>query len=201
MNMDSVGDQGAEHGEKEDPMRKTAGLLADSPTRIKSLPPFASLHRIIPLVLLFVAILTSASSASAAITADSSSSFLTNRSTRTITWSHTLGSGNDRALVVAVATNDLIAIKSDIATVRFNNVMMHVAPNSHATAPGPRVLETQFFYLTGDELPAPGTYDVVVQFTRDIGMAAGGSVSLFGVLSGPPVASATNVKPSSPPQS
>jgi hypothetical protein len=139
----------------------------------------------------------SASPASAAITADSSSSFVTNRSARTITWSHTLGSGSDRALVVAVSTNDLVAIKSDIATVRFNNILMHVAPNSHATSPGPRVLETQFFYLTGDELPAPGSYDVVVQFTRDIGMAAGGAVSMFGVLAGPPVAAATNAKPNS----
>src|SRR5262249_2798380 len=78
--------------------------------------------------------------------------------------------------------------------VRSNNVAMHTAPNSHAVALGLRILKTQIFYLTGDELPPPGDYEVSVSFTRRVDLAAGGAVSLFGVQPGAPVAAAANVK-------
>jgi uncharacterized repeat protein (TIGR02543 family) len=96
---------------------------------------------------------------------------------------------------VAVAIDDFIIFNGDIATVKFNNVVMHAAPNSHAVSPGLRILETQIFYLTGDELPPAGSYEVSVSFTRKVDVAAGGAVSLFGVQPGAPVVAATNVKP------
>jgi pectate lyase/pectin methylesterase-like acyl-CoA thioesterase len=143
------------------------------------------------LLLLFCA----ASPASAAITFDSSSSSAVAVGARSITWRHTIGGGPDRALVVAVAIDDFIIFNGDIATVKFNNVVMHAAPNSHAMSPGLRILETQIFYLTGDELPQAGSYEVSVSFTRKVDVAAGGAVSLFGVQPGAPALAATNVKP------
>jgi pectate lyase/pectin methylesterase-like acyl-CoA thioesterase len=136
-----------------------------------------------------------ASPASAAITFDSSSSSAVAVGARSITWRHTIGSGPDRALVVAVAIDDFIIFNGDVATVKFNNVVMHAAANSHAMSPGLRILETQIFYLTGDELPPAGSYEVSVSFTRKVDVAAGGAVSLFGVQPGAPVVAATNVKP------
>jgi uncharacterized repeat protein (TIGR02543 family) len=97
--------------------------------------------------------------------------------------------------VVAVAIDDFIIFNGDVATVKFNNVVMHAAPNSHSVSPGLRILKTQIFYLTGDELPPAGSYEVSVSFTRKVDVAAGGAVSLFGVQPGAPVAAATNVKP------
>lgn len=143
------------------------------------------------LLLLFCA----AQPASAAITFDSSSSSAVAVGARSITWRHTIGGGPDRALVVAVAIDDFIIFNGDVATVKFNNVVMHAAPNSHAMSPGLRILETQIFYLTGDELPPAGSYEVSVSFTRKVDVAAGGAVSLFGVQPGAPAAAATNVKP------
>src|SRR5262249_25981112 len=113
---------------------------------------------------------------------------------RSIAWRHTIGVGSDRALVVTVSTDDLILFNGDIATVTFNNVAMHPASNSHAVSLGLRILETQIFYLTGEELPPAGDKEVPAGFTRRVDLGAGGAVSLFGVQPGPPVAAAANVK-------
>jgi len=134
------------------------------------------------------------SSASAAITFDASSSSAASQNVQSITWKHTIGGGIDRALVVGVSIDDFILFDGDIASVTFNGVPMHTAPNSHAQSLGLLVLETQLFYLTGAELPAPGTYDVVVNLTRKVVLTAGGAVSLFGVQQGAPVAAATKTK-------
>src|SRR5215813_15213771 len=143
------------------------------------------------LLLLFCA----ARPASAAITFDNSSSSAVTTGARSITWTHTIGGGPDRALVVTVAINDFIICNGDRATVKFNNVMMHAAPNSHAVSLGLEILETQIFYLTGDELPPAGSYEVSVSFTSKVDVAAGGAVSLFGVQPGAPALAVTNVKP------
>lgn len=133
--------------------------------------------------------------AHAAITFDNSSSSTAKAEVRSLTWRHTIGAGPDRALVVAVAIDDFIICDGDIATVKFNNVVMHAAPNSHAVALGLRNRETQIFYLTGDELPPAGSYEVSVSFTQKVDVAAGGGVSLFGVKPGAPALAVTNVKP------
>src|SRR5262245_20110001 len=142
---------------------------------------------------LFLLFLFGASSpASAGITFDRSSSSAVALNTHSISWSHTIGNGADRALVVAVSIDDFILFKSEIETVRFNGIAMHAAPNAHAVSWGLLIQETQIFYLTGDELPTPGSYEIAVNFTGKIDIAAGGAVSLFGVQPGAPVAAVTN---------
>ena len=170
---------------------KTATYLVDDVHASKSI---RAAHHGIRFSLLLLVLLAASSSASASITFDNSSSFVSSRSTTSITWRHTIGAGSDRALVVGVSSNDFIVFSGDIATVTFNNVAMHPAANSHARAIGARILDTQIFYLTGDELPAAGSYEVTVRFTKNVDMAAGGAVSLFGVQPGAPVATATNVR-------
>ncbi|HKQ75856.1 MAG TPA: pectinesterase family protein [Blastocatellia bacterium] len=144
---------------------------------------------------LLLALLGVVRSASAAITFDNSSSSAATPGARSIKWKHVIGGGRDRALVVAVAIEDFFILNGDIATVKFNDIVMHAAPNSHAVSLGLRILETQIFYLTGDELPPAGAYDVSVSFSRKIDVAAGGAVSLFGVQPGAPAAAGANVKP------
>src|SRR5688572_2572868 len=96
------------------------------------------------LLLLFCA----ARPASAAITFDSSSSSAVALNAHTITWRHTIGGGPDRALVVAVAIDNFFIISGDVATVKFNNVVMHAAPNSPAVSQWLRSQEPRIFYLT-----------------------------------------------------
>jgi Ig-like domain-containing protein len=136
------------------------------------------------------------SSASAAITFDSASSSAAMRDAKSIKWKHTLGSGLNRALVVAVAIDKRFILGGNIATVKFNNLVMRAAANSRAVSVGRRIPEIQIFYMTGYQLPlAAGDYEVSVSFTRKIDMAAGGAISLFGVQPGDPSAMASNRKP------
>jgi pectate lyase len=144
--------------------------------------------------LLFLILLTAVSSASAAITFDSATASKAKHNTSEINWKHTIGEGADRALVVAVSFNDFFINNNQITSVKLNNVAMLPVPNSEARSQGSLMqTTTQLFYLTGSELPAPGTYDVVVSFTGKVQEAAGGAVSLFGVEPGAPAAAATNI--------
>jgi pectate lyase/pectin methylesterase-like acyl-CoA thioesterase len=142
--------------------------------------------------LLFLFLFGASSPALAGIAFDRSSSSAVALNTDSISWSHTIGNGPDRALVVTVSSDDFILFKSQIATVTYNGIAMHAAPNAHAVSWGLLVLETQVFYLTGDELPAPGSYQISVSFTGKIDVAAAGAVSLFGVQPGAPLAAAAN---------
>src|SRR5687767_666313 len=164
-------------------------------TRNRSILPVKLFGSLAASLFLLLLLCCAASPASAEIRFDSSSSSAVAVGARAITWRHTIGGGPDRALVVSVAIDDFIIFNGDVATVKFNNVVMHAAPNSHAVSPGLRILETQIFYLTGDELPPAGSYEVSVSFTRKVDVAAGGAVSLFGVQPGAPAVAATNFKP------
>src|SRR6266567_4423607 len=143
---------------------------------------------------LVLALLVPVSTAWASITPDNSSSTAAKHSTRSLSWTHVIGNGADRALMVAVSVDDSLPHPADVASVTFNNVAMHAVSNSHVSAPGLRVLTTQLFYLTGSELPGPGSYQVAVRFNGEVNSAAGGAVSLFGVQPGTPAAVATRTK-------
>src|SRR5262245_52324201 len=103
----------------------------DGAARMRSFRPLAAKFRGALLLLLLFGV---ASSASAAITFDNSSSSAVAQRARSVAWRHTIGPGSDRALVVTVSTDDLIIFNGDIATVTFNNIAMHTAPNSHAVS-------------------------------------------------------------------
>src|SRR5215510_1209185 len=181
--------------------RKPWFLVKEKESVMKTTTPNRSIPLVKPFNLiasgfsLLLLLFCAAQPASAAITFDSSSSSAVALGARSVTWRHTIGSGPDRALVVTVAIDDFIIFNGDVATVKFNNVVMHAAPNSHAMSPGLRILETQIFYLTGDELPPAGSYEVSVSFTRKVDVAAGGAVSLFGVQPGAPALAVANVNP------
>src|SRR5205085_3317862 len=138
-------------------------------------------------------LLTAVSSASAAITFDNATASKAKNNTSEISWKHTIGGGADAAVLVAISFNDFLIKNNQITAVSLGGVRMRPVPGSLARASGQFVqTTTQLFYLNGSELPAPGTYNVVVSFTGKVDDAAGGAVSLFGVESGAPAATATN---------
>ncbi|HEX7312672.1 MAG TPA: immunoglobulin domain-containing protein [Pyrinomonadaceae bacterium] len=143
--------------------------------------------------LLILMLLAAVSSASAAITFDNATASKAKNNTDEISWKHTIGVGAERALVVAVSFNDFLIKNNQIAAVSLGGVRMRPVPGSLARVSGQLAqTTTQLFYLNGGELPAPGTYNVVVSFTGKVDDAAGGAVSLFGVEPGAPAAVSTN---------
>jgi pectate lyase len=143
--------------------------------------------------LLLLILLAAVSPASAAIEFDNATASKAKHNTSEISWKHKIGGGADRALVVAVSFNDFSNNDNGIAAVKLGSVVLRPVTDSLARSSGWLVqTTTQLFYLNGGEMPAPGTYEVAITFTRKVDEAAGGAVSLFGVEPVAPAAAATN---------
>jgi hypothetical protein len=134
--------------------------------------------------------------ASALITKDAVSHASGSGSSGMITWNHTIGSGASRALVIAVGEADSSAASPDqaavVASVTYNGVYATPIPGSVVYGGTSGMVQSQLFYLLESELPAAGTYPVVVTLQGPVGGLAAGGVSLFGVNQGAPEAVVTN---------
>jgi polygalacturonase len=113
----------------------------------------------------------------------------------TLSWTHTIGSGVNRAMVIAVGEADSVASPDQYATVTsvtFNGIYATPIPGSMVYGGTSGMVQSQLFYLLDSELPAAGTYTVQVNLTGTIGGISAGAVSLAGVSQGPPEAVTTN---------
>ena len=113
----------------------------------------------------------------------------------TLSWTHALGSGGSRAVVIAVGEADSVASPDQYAvvtSVTFNGVYATPIPNSTVYGGTSGMVQTQLFYLLEPELPAAGTYTIQVNLAGSIAGVSAGAVSLIGVNQGPPEAVATN---------
>ena len=112
-----------------------------------------------------------------------------------LSWTHVLGNGPSRAIVIAVGEADSIPSPDQYAvvtSVTFNGVYATPIPNSTIYGGTSGMVQTQLFYLLESELPAAGTYTIQVNLAGSIAGISAGAVSLIGVSQGPPEAVATN---------
>src|SRR5262245_51810043 len=91
---------------------KESVMKTNTPNR--SIPLVKPLNLLTTGFFLLLLLFCAASPASAAITFDSSSTSAVAIGARSITWRHTIGSGPDRALVVAVAIDDFIIERKSV---------------------------------------------------------------------------------------
>ncbi len=131
--------------------------------------------------------------AGASISFDAASSKASTTSISSLSWSHTLGAGTDRIVIVGVTAENTTATNAAVSSVTFNGVAATAVPNSLISGGGTGIIETQLFYVLNSSLPAPGTYTVQVTFHGSIQGAAVGAVSLFGVNQSAPESVATKV--------
>ena len=126
--------------------------------------------------------------ASAAITFDSAATkAVTNAASAS--WSHTIGSGTNRVLIVGLATEDTSTTSLAVSSITYNGVAMTAVPSSTATAGSSTLDRTQLFYLIN---PAVGVHTVAVTFGGAVNGVSAGSVSLSGVAQSAPTAAAIN---------
>jgi hypothetical protein len=112
-----------------------------------------------------------------------------------LSWSHTIGSGNNRILVVGAAGKDANSADLEISSVRYNNVSMNLVEGSARTAGSDPHIKTELYYLLEESLPeTPDSYNVVVTYDGSVNEACAGAVSLKNVEQGPPEAVATNAQ-------
>jgi pectate lyase len=112
-----------------------------------------------------------------------------------LAWTHTLGSGPNRILIVAVTIEDL-GWCEPVVRVTFGGEPMLPVPGGVARVddthsffwfPWPRhILQTQLFYLLDAELPPAGAHRVAVWLRQPALGIGGGAISLFGLAQAPP---------------
>ncbi|WP_420238540.1 InlB B-repeat-containing protein [Telmatobacter bradus] len=118
-------------------------------------------------------------------------------SASSLTWTHTLGSGSSRFMVIEVATADSTTGSPDanatVTGVYYNGVYATPVPNSQEYIGTTGMAQTQLFYLTDAELPSTaGTYTVDVELTGSVGGISAGAITLFNANQGTPEAVATS---------
>jgi pectate lyase len=135
--------------------------------------------------------LVCAPAAKAAIAFDAASRAATASTGQTsLTWSHTVGAGTDRMLVVGVAVEDAAAADAAVNGVTFNGSALTAVPNSLISGGGSGIIQTQLFYQLN---PASGAHNVVVTFHGPVDGTSSTAVSLSGVAQGAPERVATKV--------
>jgi hypothetical protein len=110
-----------------------------------------------------------------------------NVSTRS--WSHTIGSGSNRKLVVGVAVEDA-AGNQNVSSVTYNGVALSFATG--VTVGTGTVGRVELWYLDEASLPAAGTYTVQVTMPGTVAEIDTGAISVAGARAGAPQVTATN---------
>jgi len=109
------------------------------------------------------------------------------------TWTHNIGGGDNRVLVVALAAEDDNDIDLAISSVKYNNVEMNVVPDSNVTVGTGTKVKTVLYYLLEEDLPEPGYHTVAVLYAaNDVAQRLGGSISRANVAQQAPEAVVTN---------
>jgi pectate lyase len=139
-------------------------------------------------------ILAAAPSATAAISMDAASRAATTSTGRTsLSWTHPIGGGADRILVVGVAIEDATTTDANITSVTVNGTALLPVANSKRSGGGTGIIQTQLFYLLSGSLGAAGSRTITVTTQGPVDGIAAGAVSLAGVSQSAPQNAATNV--------
>jgi hypothetical protein len=141
-------------------------------------------------VFLFIAF--SAHLANAAITFDNASSASNSTPGTTLSWSHTIGSGSNRMLIIGVCGLDTSTSDLVISSVKYNGVNMSFVSGSSVTLTTSTSRKTELYYLLNSNLPSAGTYTVTVTYSGDVNNRSAGAISLTGVAQTAREAVATN---------
>jgi len=126
---------------------------------------------------------------------DAASSASSSTASTTLSWSHTIGSGNNRVLVVGVVAKDSVAADQIISSVKFNGVNMTAVPGStksrvvYSGTSYSSTLRTDLYYMLN---PPVGAYTVLITYNGSVSYRVGGAVSLTNVKQQAPEAVAAN---------
>lgn len=128
---------------------------------------------------------------------DAASSGFNSSAGTTLSWSHTIGGGNNRVLVVGIAAEDSSPNDLTINSVTYNGVDMDPIPGTSSSVGTSYLQKTELYYLLDNELPSAGSYSVVITYSGSVDNINGGAISLTNVAQQPVEAVAVNANTSS----
>lgn len=112
-----------------------------------------------------VLVLALAANASASIAFDAVSSGYDGGGDTTLSWSHTIGSGSNRVLIVCPLGEDSQENDLAISSVKYNNVnMTAVSGGSRYRDP----VKGDMYYMLEEDLPSAGTYTVQITYNGTV---------------------------------
>ena len=133
---------------------------------------------------------TTSSATAETIVSDAASSYSSGSGSTTLSWSHTIGSGNNRILVVGAVCEDSVPADQIISSVKFNGVNMTAVPGStKSRGNSSSTLRADSYYMLN---PPVGTYTVLITYNGTVSYRAGGAISLKNVKQQAPETVATN---------
>jgi hypothetical protein len=126
------------------------------------------------------------------ITFDNASSCSSGTAGTTISWSHTIGCGKNRLLVVGLAAKDTNLDNLRVSSIKYNGFEMSLVEGSSLVVGNQYLHKAELYYLLQENLPLPGTYVVEVIYPGNVDSVSAGAVSLFNVAQQPAEAVAVN---------
>ena len=105
-----------------------------------------------------------------------------------LSFSHTIGAGPNRLLVVSVAI-DASLPNSDVSVMTYNGVSMTEAIENWEPPTG-SVTSTEIWYMLDSDLPVTGSYTIAITASGNTSEIRAGSISVFGAAQRPPEATA-----------
>ncbi len=120
---------------------------------------------------------------------DNVSDAKSNASGKVLSWSHTVGSGENRVLVVGIAGEDTSSGDLTISSVKYGSAGLTLVGGSTATAGTGTLQRTELYYLLA---PPVGTDTVEVRYVGNVSNRAAGAISLTGVAQQTPEAAESN---------
>lgn len=98
-----------------------------------------------------------------------------------LSWTHTIGSGNNRLLVVGVFGKDSNSNSLEIGSVKYNNIAMKPVDGSGKSAGSGSLIKTELYYLLDANLPVSGSYNVAATYSGNVAEISAGAISLRNV--------------------
>ena len=135
--------------------------------------------------------LTGSISAGENIVFDANSSNSTN-SSWTLSWTHTIGDGGNRILIVGLGAEDNRDTDLVVNRIKYNNVSMSPVLGSSITEGTSYKMKTELYYLLESDLPPAGSYTIAVTYSGEVTRICGGGISLANVAQEPAEAVDTN---------
>jgi len=111
-----------------------------------------------------------------------------------LSWTHTIGGGQNRILIVGLGGEDNRDNDLVVSSIRYNSVNMHRVIGSSITEGEPTgyKMKTELYYLLDDELPSSGAHTISVNYSGEVTRICGGGISLANVAQEPAEAVDTN---------
>jgi hypothetical protein len=102
-----------------------------------------------------------------------------------LSWTHTIGGGQNRILIVGLGGEDDRDSDLTVSSIKYNNVNMHPVIGSSITEGTGYKMKTELYYLLDDELPSSGGYTIAVNYSGEVTRICGGGISLANVSQQP----------------